>query len=201
MKIIKIVFKNNLYEIYFNTQTIISICESTFVRFNLYKGKELSEEEIISIKENNERQNCLDYILNRSFNRKTEKEISLLLQQQGFGNESINFAISYLIDYNYINDKEYALLYVRDKMKINRYGPLKIIHALRQKGIKDDYIQTALDREYSKEKVKENIKHIIRKKYSDEFISQEKNRNKIYRFLSQRGYSNRDIFDTLSKEL
>ncbi len=52
--------------------------------------------------------------------------------------------INRLIDDDFINEKRYAIAYTKDKFHFNKWGKIKISYALKQKGIPENLIQTAL---------------------------------------------------------
>ena len=52
--------------------------------------------------------------------------------------------INRLIDDDFINEKRYAIAYTKDKFHFNKWGKIKIMYALKQKGIPENLIQTAL---------------------------------------------------------
>lgn len=52
--------------------------------------------------------------------------------------------INKLISDGFIDDERYARMFVRDKSKFNKWGPIKIAFTLRSKRIPDDIIKLAL---------------------------------------------------------
>lgn len=200
MIIEKIVFKDDNFLIFSMETLILKLCESTFVRYNLYKGKVISEEEIEGIKQENSQQECLDFFLKKRINRKTEKEVRNILKENGYPPDSIDFTINYLEKYSIIDDKEYARLYVRDKMRLNKYGPRKIYFNLLEKGIKKEYISQALEEEYDFESIETNIKNILEKKFKNTQIHDIKTYKKAYNHLCNKGYYHEDISKILNQE-
>lgn len=164
----------------------IRITESVFVRHNLYKGKDLSQDEIREIHADSKRQEAIDIALSKLRNRKTEGEIRRLLSEREFADTTIDAAISYLETYGYVDDREYAILYCRDKKNINGYGPIKIAYLLRQKKVPDDCIDRALA-EYSVEEEIEKIRALTEKRFV-RGGSLKKEKPKIIRFFMNRGF-------------
>lgn len=199
MFIEKIEYKDKEYIIRYGQTKKMVLSESTFVRFNLYKGKEISEDEILEIKKNNENQKAIDFILHKLKNRKTRKEIYQLLNTQNFPSESIEFVLSYLEKYKYIDDLEYSRLFTRDKIKLNLYGPKKISYLLYKKGISKNIIKEALE-EYSQEKIDKNIRKLLEKKgYGDSPPIEFKEKNKLCNFLIQKGFSIEDVLKNFKR--
>ncbi|MCD1147028.1 RecX family transcriptional regulator [Peptoniphilus sp. KCTC 25270] len=188
MEILRIVFNKNKYRIELSNEQIIEVVESVFVRFNLYKGKELDLFDIQNIQKDSKKQEAIDFSLRKLRNRKTEHEIFCFLEKEDFEEEAISEAIDYLKKYNFINDEEYANLYVRDKMNINLYGPLKIQSSLKMKGISNEQIQDSLN-QYTEEHLLENIEKLMYKKYRRNHYLDFKDKQKMMQYFYQRGFS------------
>lgn len=197
MEIIKIKKEGGRYVLHLSNDETLSLKESVFVRHNLYKGKEIDEDQIAAIVFDGERQDGIDFALKKLTNRKTENEIRTLLSSENFGEEIIDEVVNYLIEYGFVDDESYALLFCRDKGNINGYGPVKIAYILRQKGIDDATITHGLE-EYTAEIEQAKIASIVEKKYLRDGILQ-KEREKIIRFLLSRGFHYNEIKEVLSR--
>lgn len=197
MEIIRIKKEGGRYVLHLSNNETLSLKESVFVRHNLYKGKEIDEDQIAAIIFDGERQDGIDLALKKLTNRKTENEIRTLLFSENFDEEIIDEVVDYLIEYGFVDDESYALLFCRDKRKINGYGPVKIAYILRQKGIDDAIIAHGLE-EYTSEIEKEMIASIVEKKYLRDGVLQ-KEREKIIRFLLSRGFHYGEIKEVLNR--
>lgn len=197
MKILKIKKEGPRYLIYLSDEETLALKESVFVRHNLYKGKEVDEEDVAAISFDSARQEGIDLALKKLTNRKTEQEIRELLIDAKLSEQVIDEVVAYLSEYGFLDDEAYALLFSRDKRNINGYGPVKIAYALRRKGIDDEYIARALE-EYTTDSEKELIQSIVEKKYlrGDEL---NKSWEKIVRFLLSRGFHYDAVKDVLSQ--
>lgn len=197
MEIIRIKKEGGRYVLHLSNNETLSLKESVFVRHNLYKGKEIDEDQIAVIIFDGERQDGIDLALKKLTNRKTENEIRTLLFSENFDEEIIDEVVDYLIEYGFVDDESYALLFCRDKRNINGYGPVKIAYILRQKGIDDAIIAHGL-KEYTSEIEKEMIASIVEKKYLRDGVLQ-KEREKIIRFLLSRGFHYSEIKEVLKR--
>lgn len=195
MKILKIKKDGPRYLICLSSDKTLALKESVFVRHNLYKGKEMNEEDVKCIAFDSARQEGIDLALKKLKNRKTEQEIRTLLIQEEMNEQVTDEVVAYLTDYGFLDDEAYARLFSRDKRNINGYGPVKIAYALRRKGIDDEFISRALE-EYTADLEKEMIQSIVEKKY---LRSGELNKSweKIVRFLLSRGFHYDAIKDVL----
>lgn len=186
MEIKRIKKFNDLFIVELDQEKSLTLTESVFVRHNLYKGKELTDDDFFEIQKDSERQIAIDFALKKLRNRKTTWEIRDLLSREGISEEAIAGAVEYLSEYNFLNDEEYAELFARDKQNLNGYGPVKIRYLLKQKGIKEEYISRAL-KKFTHEVEIEMVEKIVDKKYvRGDGLSKDK--SKIIRFLLSRGF-------------
>lgn len=186
MEIKRIKKFNDLFIVELDQEKSLTLTESVFVRHNLYKGKELTDDDFFEIQKDSERQIAIDFALKKLRNRKTTWEIRDLLSRKGISEEAIAGAVEYLSEYNFLNDEEYAELFARDKQNLNGYGPVKIRYLLKQKGIKEEYISRAL-KKFTHEVEIEMVEKIVDKKYvRGDGLSKDK--SKIIRFLLSRGF-------------
>lgn len=119
---------------------------------------------------------------------KTEKEIREKLVSKEYDEEAINRSIDFLKEYNFLNDENYARMYVRDKSK--GQGKNKIKYSLIRKGLDEETILEELSK--IDEEEEENIAYemalkkynVIKKRESDDY----KLSPKLYRFLISKGY-------------
>ena len=130
----------------------------------------------------------------------SEYELVRKLKQRGFSREDIDGAIAYCKQFDYINDERTAQVYIR-QLKRKGYGKKRIQLELNKKGLKGTRIQGILDecvsetdeREGAELILKKNIKRFQRER--DEL----KRRDKIYRFLHARGFSQGVIAEILKR--
>jgi len=131
---------------------------------------------------------------------KTEKEIRERLLKREYDIETINRTISFLKEYNLLNDENYAKMYIKDKSKSQ--GKKKIKYDLLRKGLDDNLIEKEIAKIDSDEEedIAYNLANkkynILRKRENDNYkLSQ-----KLYRFILSKGYSY-DIASKVIKKL
>jgi regulatory protein len=173
----------------------------TIVYFNLHTGDELSEEQWSSIVLYDEEkiiiQTSLDLISRRL---RSEKELRDRFRQKGFSDPAIVNAISHLRNNGYLNDIHFALLFAKQLIKKKPVGEIKIRFELKNKGIAEAEIERILD-ELS-EQQNDMALHAARKK-KNTIKNDDPNviRQKLWRFLQQRGFSGEVISRTINKIL
>ena len=119
---------------------------------------------------------------------KSEKEIRDKLVLKDYENHIIDKTINFLKEYNFLNDSNYAKMYVRDKSKTQ--GQMKIKYTLKQKGIDESLIEKELSMIDTNELKDVAIDLALRKyktlckRENDKY----KLKQKLYRFLMGKGY-------------
>jgi regulatory protein len=108
--------------------------------------------------------------------------------------------IEYLISEKFIDNKRYAIAYVKDKFTFNKWGKIKIKYNLKQKHIENSIVDDALNNIIADNDYYNTAKHEIIKKYktikgnNDFEIKQ-----KILRYMSSKGFESSVVFDILNK--
>lgn len=72
-------------------------------------------------------------------------DIRTTLRRWGLSEEEINNGINFLIKEKFIDEQRYALNFVHDKFRFNKWGKVKIAYMLRQKRIPENLIAESLD--------------------------------------------------------
>ena len=175
-----------------------SVNQSILMKHGLQKGLEIDEVALGNILYNEEVQKAyLQAISYLSYQMRTKQEIEDFLRKKEVGQAIISEVISKLLHDRYINDKEYAISYVRTQSNVNQKGPTVIRRGLLSKGVQDLIITHSLQ-EYPKEKQIENALFLIEKKkksYQKHSFLQMK--QKLEEMLVRKGYS-RDVIQICS---
>lgn len=123
------------------------------------------------------------------------------LKQWGFAQAEIDKIVGKLSSDGYVDDNRFARLYVREKSRINKWGPIKLRAMLASKGIAKDIIDQALNElRYAENPV--NLFDLLNKKMPQ---VKAKNRfdlrNKLIRFGASRGFALDEVIDTVNRLL
>jgi len=178
-----------------------SISAELVYKEGLKVNKEINFEETKALAENESFIRCKESAL-RSIEKayKTEKEIRDKLKLKGYEDNAIDYSIKFLKKYNFLNDKNYAKAFIKDKL--NSMGSQKIKYSLIQKGISREIIDEELydlDKENEKSiafNIAKKKLNLIKGKESDNY----KISGKLFRYLISKGYS-ADITNGVVKEL
>lgn len=200
MKITKIeAQKRNLdrVNIYIDGEFAFGLTDDLRYKYGLSSGKEVTQEFIDDVLKAEEQNKVINHALKfLSYRQRSEKEIYDRLRKNEYDENMINNAIEYCKDQGYINDKDFAETFIRDKININRLGSQRIKYELMGKGISRDIIDKVLVPDYDEE-LDMAMELAEKKMYS----YRNDDRNAIYRklggYLQRRGYS----FDIVRKVL
>ena len=177
------------YNIYVNDEFAFGVDEEVLIRFELKKGLHVPKE--LQDKIENEDsfykayQKTLNYL---SYSLRTEKQVRDYLFKNELGHYSERM-IAELKTAKLLDDLMYAESYVRSMANVNQKGPRNIEQELKQRGVADNHILTALD-EYPEEQEIENAIDLAEKKWSKTKNSSEfETIQKVKKYLVNKGYS------------
>jgi regulatory protein len=106
----------------------------------------------------------------------------------GLDNDSADEIIKELKKENFIDDKRYIASYIDEKIRINKWGKIKIRYYLKMKGIGSDLIENGLD-EIDKDSYRDMLVRILKEKAR---TVRKKNRyekmGQVIRFAQSRGF-------------
>lgn len=150
----------------------------------LYSGKNITDEEIIRLKELTVRTLALEKAIDAlSRRRMSAKELQHKLKEKGMDDEVAEYCVSHLQDLGYIDDEAYASAIVRHYAG-KGYGRGRIRAELAHRGVPRDYWDSALE-EYPDNNDK--IDHFIETRLRDPDDRNEV--RKVTAALYRRGYS------------
>ncbi len=202
MKITKIEQQKNNKErvnIYIDDKFAFGLMMEIKYKYDLQENMEIDEEYIQKVLREEELSKAKDQALKfLTYRQRSEKEIIDKLKKKGFEESIIDDTLNYLKKYKLVDDMEFAKAFMKDKINLNKFGPIRIKHELYKKGIDNNIIEKVLeedDDEY-------NRALNLAKKKLPSYKNDDK--NAIYRklggFLQRKGYSYDCIFKVL-KEL
>ena len=183
--------KNNKerVNIYVDNKYAFAAFIDTIINEGIVKGLEINDEIIQKFNCEERIKKCKNdaiKIVEKSY--KTEKEVIDKLRKKEYEDNEINYALNFLREYKFVDDKGYAKSYVKGKMSNN--GKNKIRFTLKRKGVSEKIINETLDNINPEEEL-QNAMEVGYKKYNM-IIKREndkyKIKNKLCAFLVGRGY-------------
>lgn len=179
------------YNIYIDDEFKFGLDEGTLIKFDLRKGIEITQEEIEKIE--NEEVNAKAFNAAASFlktRERSKKEIRDKLKSKEYSENSIEKVLEKLERLNIVDDKRFAEMFVRDRMKLKPKGKRVLSLELAQKGIDKDIIEEVLDEMLGGDNELELAKRVLEKankKYSG--LEEREQKDKIIKYLLSKGFS------------
>lgn len=193
-------YNKNMFSIFVDEEYFISVSEDTLVRHRLLKDLEIDKNELekllLSEKLSKGKKIAFDYLKKY----RTKKEVERKLLEKGY--EDIQEeVIEYLQENKYIDDEEYTRLFIRDKVKLSKYGLNRIKQELNQKGVDKELISKIVLEEFDTEKESTQLEELVEKLSTGKYKSDslEGKKRKMYGYLMRRGYSSSEILSALRK--
>lgn len=108
--------------------------------------------------------------------------------------------VQHLIDENFLNEERFAVAFVRDKFRFNKWGKIKIKYALRQKKIENVLVDKALnaidDGEYE-----EMLASILQSKLKTlKWEYEYEKMGKLFNFAQNRGFES-SVIDRVIRQM
>ncbi len=128
---------------------------------------------------------------------RSEQEVLKYLGDRGAGSEISTTILTRLRDFKFLDDEKFAQSWCNSRIRVNRFGRIRIRMELQQKGIVEDIITDVLNA-YSKEDEMRNAVTSLVKKYGNSEIDQ-KIHSRMFSFLSRRGYTQGIIYDAIKQ--
>ena len=159
---------------------------------HLKTGLEIDEKDLKKIIFENEKSKAMSRVTKYiGSSLKTQKQIRDYLRKKEYSDDTIEFVMSKLAEYNYIDDKKYAQAYVLTYGK--KYGKLKLKSQLKVKGVSEEIIECVLE-----DNKVDSIESVASKYLKNKVMSYEVCQ-KLFRFLYSRGYEFDEINSYINK--
>ncbi len=129
---------------------------------------------------------------------RTRHEFYSILKKKSFQESTIIQVIDHLQRLKYIDDKKVALHYAIARAKRRLWAESRIRNELRKRGVTENDIDEALSGLRGEIDEKEILEKAMTKKLAAlKQMDHEKKITKLYRYLTRKGFSHRDIMDKM----
>ena len=180
--------KKGKFDVYVEGKLAFSLIAADIEYFKIKKGENLPDNKYNFIMENivyiKAQDLALSYI---SGKMRTEKEVCGKLRLNGFDEDIVKKVLDFLKKYDYVNDYNYCLAFIRQRLKLNPMGYFAIRQKLKIAGVEDYNIEKAWN-ESNVDQLK-YAEFITDKKLKGKKIADEKEMRKLQDFLLRKGYS------------
>ena len=184
-------------KIEFDHQFTLVLYKGELKAFSLREGAEVPDTIIETIEQQILNKRATKYAMNLLVKKDyTSKELTDKLTKAGYTENSAGAALAYVASYHYVDDLSYARRYLETYS--DRKSIKKMQMELRQKGISDELFWQAKD-EAQMESEEDTLRYYAQKKARSLDLSEEKDRQKLLRFLVGRGFSFGDSKEILEE--
>jgi regulatory protein len=184
--------------IYIDGEFSFAINKDVAVDSRLYKGLEITEKQIIKLKDSDSLQRCMDAAFSfLSYRPRSEMEVKQRLRRRGFSQEMIEKVIYKLKKKSFINDAEFVKYWIDNRAEFNPKGRTVLKIELKQKGIRRDLLNDMLgdvNEENNAYRAALKKSHVINNLEYDEFKS------RLFTYLKWRGFGY-EIIETVCKRI
>lgn len=189
MKITRIEEQKNRkgrYNIYVNDEFVAGVCADVLIKCDLHEDKEMTNSSLVELINSEEYQKCLARAYDLLSRRpQSEKEIRQKFYGK-FSKAAIDKVVSRLTELNYVNDINFARVWVENRSSSR--GPGKLKQELSQKGITKEVIEHTIANCFSDRNLQfETALTLAKKKFKEEFTNDEL-WSKVGGTLSRRGF-------------
>lgn len=122
---------------------------------------------------------------------RTESQLRTKLKQGLYTEDIIEQAVAYVKSFGYMNDLEYARRYISNKN--GSKSQREIYAGLCQKGVARELIEQALEEFFEVHDDTEAIRAIMRKRRYDPETADDKEKQRLYAYLTRKGFRYDDI--------
>ena len=136
-----------------------------------------------------------------AYQERCHQEVQTKLRQLGAFRNDSDAVISHLIQNDYLNETRFAMLYVRSKFSIKKWGKKRIVNELKQRKITSYNIDKALA-QITEEDYRLTFDTIAEKRWDQLKRNKEplpQRKKKWINYLQYRGWESHLIFDALNK--
>lgn len=192
MNIERIISKDeNNVVVYFDDNEKLIISKDVFYQSGLRKGDEISEDRFLFFIRQNQlyhvKQRALGFLARRAH---SERELFLKLKKKNYADDLIKEVITNFHQVSYLNDYNFAVHFIDEKLKKKKWGRNKIKAALFNRGVNGSTIDEAFG-EFEDEKNDLELAMELALKKLDQLKKRnsdpKKNYQKISSFLISRG--------------
>ena len=189
---------NAKYKVYIDGEYAFILYKKELSRYHIAAGQELGEDIYRKIRTEiiGKRARLRALHLLNDMGR-TEEQLRRKLERDGYAEDVVEEAVSYVKSFGYVNDGNYARIFIDGRK--NKKSKKEIFANLLQKGIDKEVIERAFEECYGEEDARNAIVQILKKKHYDPEKADKKETQRILGYLTRKGFGYEDIFRVSEK--
>ena len=177
------------YTVNFDTGDVFGLSEDVFIFSQLRVGQEITRTELDAIELQEEIARIKHSALHLlSYRMRSKAELSQRLAQKKFGVNQVASVIDELEKKGYLNDREFAAVFVRDRVKNKKLGPVAVRNEIVRHQIALEILEETMDDIYQEFPQEVLISSIIEKRSNKIKDKTVKERKRLIDHLKRKGY-------------
>lgn len=186
------------YKVYIDGAYAFLMYKKELSRYRIETGQEMEEEVYCRIRTEvvGKRAKLRALHLLNDMGR-TEQQLRQKLERDGYPEDLIEEAVSYVKSFGYINDDNYARIYINGRK--DKKSRKELYAGLLQRGIDKDVIERALELYYEESDAENAIAMLLKKKHYDPEKADRKETQRLFGYLTRKGFECGDIFRVSEK--
>ncbi|WLD93970.1 recombination regulator RecX [Alkalihalobacillus sp. AL-G] len=167
-----------------------AIDEDVYIKFGIEKGMELSAKEISELQSEDEVRKGFNQAVNYlSYRMRSCQEIVEYLKKKEVPTSAIEAIMKRLQELKYIDDLEFAKMFIRSKVTTSQKGPKALEQELKLKGVSEAIIEKAILVYPQDQQIESATKLAKKKAKQNQKLSEIAAKQKIGQLLKQKGFS------------
>ncbi len=203
-KITKIYYhrkNSSICDVHFSDNKKITLDNSYIDKYFLVEGSEISDKQLEKIVSENEYDRAKEkafFLL--TYRDHSVYELKVKLRKRDFDEKVIDKTVEYLLENRYLDDKKFSEIYLNELLNTKRSGMMIIRKKLFQKGLSRELINNLLN-DLDDEIFHNNcLFYLQKKKKLLEKNHDENIKNKLYNYLSRKGFRYEIILNVFENE-
>jgi regulatory protein len=185
--------------IYADSEFLLQVHCDLVAQYQLAKGSVITNELLAQLSDNKRlmylKQRAISFV---SFKPRTEFQVRERFKKMECTADEIELCVEFLYEFGYLNDEQYANMYVSDMLLRKAVSPTKLANELRKRGIREEYFNRAIMNGFPHDEIEQIAKKAAEKKLrSVTYKPLDKQKNSVRDYLLRQGFS----FDIIKKIL
>ncbi len=178
------------FELTINGEPCADIAAEVIVSLQLEKGQAVTEELLEQIRREDEFVRARNLVARYlTLRPRSTLEVQRYLQRKKFSSETIQCVIDRAVGLGNIDNRSFAVLFVRNRKKLKPTGPRKLAEELRQRGIPPAIIDDVLREELTVDEQRKLAQTVLEKKRKTlEQVAQPKQKARLAQHLLRHGF-------------
>lgn len=181
--------RTDRYSVYIDGKFSFALSETELLRLGLHNEKEVTSEELMSLKDDSVRDKARYHALGQLVRRmRSEWELRDYLKRKDYAPEIVDTVVQNLTEYGYVDDTKFAEAWVANRRLLKATSGRRLRQELRQKRVSDDVIDLTLQEDETDER--QVLRDLVERKQKQ---TKYQDKLKLMQYLSRQGFNYDDI--------